>query len=338
MGIGLGPNILDCRAARPLTHEMPARTSRDERQMSESMDRRSRSRAGLETVYRPSDEGILVPPFEVRHRDEEYDPSAFDVLAEMQDDHFWYRGRHRYILHALQSILAGTGRLGRGELRSIDLGGGCGGWVKYLQRQAGSTFCEIALADSSLRALRMARAGIADDVSCYQADLMNLGWEARWDVAFLLDVIEHLPDDIAALRQVHTALKPGGLLFVTVPALRCFWSYNDDLANHLRRYSRKDLETLALQSGFKLLRSQYFLFFASPLLYLARRFAPDLKAMTREDIRAHLARTHRTPPARINGLLDRVMALEEALGRHLSYPWGTSLLGVFGKADDAGRA
>jgi SAM-dependent methyltransferase len=302
-------------------------------QMTESRDRQARSRLGIETAYRPSDEGILVPPFEVLHRDEEFDPSAFEVLARMQDDHFWYRGRHRYVLHALQSILAGTGSLGRGELRSIDLGGGCGGWVKYLHRHASSTFSEIALADSSLRALRIARAGITGDVACYQADLMNLGWEERWEVAFLLDVIEHLPDAVEALRQVNRALGPSGLLFVTVPALRCFWSYNDELASHRRRYSKQDLIGLAAQSGFTLLRAQYFLFFASPLLYLARRFPPDFKSMTAHEIRAHVARTHRTPPAPINGLLDGVMIAEEAIGRYITYPWGTSLLAVLRKGD-----
>jgi 2-polyprenyl-3-methyl-5-hydroxy-6-metoxy-1,4-benzoquinol methylase len=73
----------------------------------------------------------------------------------------------------------------------------------------------------------MAGAVLPAGMERYQIDLMNLGWRERWDVAFLLDIIEHLRDDAGALREAARALKPGGLLFVTTPALARFWSYND---------------------------------------------------------------------------------------------------------------
>ncbi len=82
-------------------------------------------------------------------------------------------------------------------------------------------------------------------VDRYQIDLMNLGWKDEWDIAFMLDVIEHIPDDIRTVRQATTALRPRGLLFVTTPAFQKFWSYNDDLANHLRRYTRSDFKAIA---------------------------------------------------------------------------------------------
>lgn len=78
-------------------------------------------------------------------------------------------------------------------------------------------------------AFRMAGAVLPVGVARDQIDLMNLGWEAQWDCAFLLDVIEPLPDDVQAMRQAAQALEPGGLLVVTTAALQQFWSYNDDL-------------------------------------------------------------------------------------------------------------
>lgn len=281
-------------------------------------------------VYRPSDDGILLPPFEVTHRADRYDPDGFEVLARMQKRHFWYRGRHRYVLRAMHDYSGRLNATGR-PLRLIDLGGGCGGWVELLRQQPGLRTAEIALADSSLDALRLARVRVGAGVAYYQADLMNLGWDARWDVAFLLDVIEHLPDDAAGLAEAGRALVPGGLLFVTVPALSVFWSYNDELAGHLRRYARRDLQRLAERTGLTLLRAQYFVFFASPLLYLSRLFPPKLDRGNHRAVRALVERTHRVPPPAVNGALDAVLAIEERLARHMTFAWGTSLLAVLQK-------
>jgi 2-polyprenyl-3-methyl-5-hydroxy-6-metoxy-1,4-benzoquinol methylase len=81
----------------------------------------------------------------------------------------------------------------------------------------------------------------------------------------LLDVIEHLPDDLQALRQARDALKPGGYLFITTPAFPQLWSYNDDMAHHLRRYRGSDFVRLARESGLTLCDSRYFMFFLSPI-------------------------------------------------------------------------
>jgi SAM-dependent methyltransferase len=261
------------------------------------------------------------------HRDEEYDPGGFDALAEMQQRHFWYRGRHRFLLAALNRQLAAA----KHSLDAIDLGGGCGGWIGYLQQHAPGRFRELALADSSPKALNMARRIVGEDVGLYQADLLDLGWRERWDVAFLLDVLEHLPDDAAAMRQVFAALRPGGLALVTTPALRCFWSYNDVLVKHVRRYSRRDFVELAKSTGFTLRDARYFMFLLSPLLVGSRLLAPNVERMSQAQIREHLLKTHRVPAPIVNRLLQAVFALETPLGHIVRFPWGTSVLGVFEK-------
>jgi len=286
---------------------------------------------GLEKAYRLSAEGIWTPIFGLMHRDEEYDPAGFDVLVKMQADHFWYRGRHRLIDREFQRAIGDRAGRGWPAPEVVDLGGGCGGWMKYLMDRHGSAIAEAALADSSLRALELARSSIGDGISYYQADLMSLGWTGRWDIAFLLDVIEHLPDDVGALRQVQGALRPGGLLFLTVPALPFFWSYNDVIAKHLRRYVKKDLERLASESGLRLIRWRYFMFVLSPLILLRRLFPLDVTAIPARRVREHVSGTHATPLSPINGLLAFLLTMEETLGRVILYPWGASLLGVFGK-------
>jgi 2-polyprenyl-3-methyl-5-hydroxy-6-metoxy-1,4-benzoquinol methylase len=157
---------------------------------------------------------------------------------------------------------------------------------------------------------------------------LNLPWNQRWDVAFLLDVLEHIPQDVEALKQIRKGLSPGGLLLVTTPALRCFWSYNDDLAHHVRRYSRRDFRELARQSGFELRATRYFMFFLSPALVLSRLKAPDLARMTKEQILEHQRRAHAVPSGPVNQACRFVFSCESPLGVWLPFPWGTSILAV----------
>lgn len=294
------------------------------------------SAAAVAGDYRPAG-GIFRPPAPVAHRDDEYDSAGFDVLARMQGEHFWYRGRHRFLLRAVRRRLAADRRAG--PPRVIDLGGGCGGWVSRLARDGHFEGAELALADSSERALRHAATILPGRVGLYQVDLMDLQWSGRWDLAFLLDVLEHIPDQEGALRQIHAALAPGGLLFVTVPALRAFWTWNDEAVHHLRRYSRADFRDLAGRVGFRLLDARYFMFFLSPLMLLSRwltgkALPPDLTDEAKADL---IAKTHRVPPRAINAALAAIFACETPLGHHIRFPWGTSLLAVLQKPPRPGE-
>jgi SAM-dependent methyltransferase len=282
--------------------------------------------------FRQNAKGIYVVPQMVRHRDEEYDASHFDMLLEMQRDHFWYRGRHRFLLHAVRKH-CGKISSTSGAGSAIDMGGGCGGWLQYLQQRAPSLFDRLAIGDSSVHALELAGSVVGPDVDRYQIDLAQLPWQNRWDVAFLLDVLEHIPDDVDVLREITHTLRPGGRLFVTTPALDFFWSYNDELVHHVRRYTRRDFSRLAAESGLVLHQTRYFMTFLSPLLLLSRLKSPVIADMSREQIVEHQCRTHRVPPAPINNLLSFIFSLETPLGHWCPMPWGTSVLAVFRKPD-----
>nr|VFJ60776.1 MAG: 2-polyprenyl-3-methyl-5-hydroxy-6-metoxy-1,4-benzoquinol methylase [Candidatus Kentron sp. FM]VFJ66620.1 MAG: 2-polyprenyl-3-methyl-5-hydroxy-6-metoxy-1,4-benzoquinol methylase [Candidatus Kentron sp. FM]VFK12888.1 MAG: 2-polyprenyl-3-methyl-5-hydroxy-6-metoxy-1,4-benzoquinol methylase [Candidatus Kentron sp. FM] len=280
----------------------------------------------MESFYNRTDDGIFKPAIPVQHRDNEYPEGIFATLWAMQERHFWYRGRHRFLLHTL-----GRHRpVGSGSLAIVDLGGGVGGWVRYLADRRPGHYQPLALADSSRTALRMAGDMLPEGVERYQIDLMKLGWRDHWDIAFLLDVLEHLPDDLRALRQARAALKPGGLLFVTTPAFQQFWSHNDELAHHLRRYTRADFARLGKQAGLQLCDARYFMFLLSPLYWLVRQ-GRRIEGMTEEQKMALIHKTHQVPSALFNLPLTAICAAETPLGHWIRFPWGTSVLGVFRK-------
>jgi SAM-dependent methyltransferase len=271
-----------------------------------------------------------IPSAGVIHREDEYNSRGFDLLTQMQERHFWYVGRHRFLFRSLCRCLGRLGDQARPP-RVIDLGGGCGGWLAYLLKMGFSTRT-LALADSSALALGKSRQLLPDEVERHQIDLLDLPWDQHWDVAFLLDVLEHIPQQEQVLREIHRMLVPGGLLFVTTPALNFFWSWNDEWAEHQRRYSKADFRRLAGECGYRLLDARYFMFFLSPLL-LASRLAttPRVARLSAEELWCLQQKLHKVPSPVVNGLLAAVFSCETPLGHYLPFPWGTSVLAVLQK-------
>lgn len=81
--------------------------------------------------------------------------------------------------------------------------------------------------------------------------------EAGLDSVVLVNVLEHVEDDHQALVQILRALKPGGHLFLFVPALNWLMSDLDRLHGHFRRYHRGHLLATLKQAGFEVRRSRY---------------------------------------------------------------------------------
>ena len=86
-----------------------------------------------------------------------------------------------------------------------------------------------------------------------EAKLPDLSMFERnaYDLIALLDVLEHVPDDLASLRAIHRRLKPGGTLLLTVPANPWMWSAHDAAHHHFRRYTRGSSPTCSSARGWR---------------------------------------------------------------------------------------
>ncbi len=77
------------------------------------------------------------------------------------------------------------------------------------------------------------------------------------DAAVLINVLEHIPDDDAALREIGAALKPGGRLLLWVPAYPALYSDFDRKIGHYRRYTRKGLREQLIRAGYGVAEIRY---------------------------------------------------------------------------------
>jgi SAM-dependent methyltransferase len=146
----------------------------------------------------------------------------------------------------------------------------------------------------------------------------DLGVAPGWaDVALLLDVIEHVDDDVAALGAARRAMADGGWLVVTVPAYRWLWSGHDEALGHRRRYTARGLRVVAERAGFRVQRVSYFNTLLFPAVALVRLWK-GLVGDRDHDLRR--------PSAAANRLLEGLFALERHVVPRVALPFGGSLI------------
>jgi SAM-dependent methyltransferase len=101
--------------------------------------------------------------------------------------------------------------------------------------------------------------------------------DGSFDVALMVNVLEHIVDDAAVLRLLFKLLKPGGALLVFVPALPALYGRLDARCGHVRRYTRGSLAGVVERAGFRLEALRYFdLLGIVPWFVTGRLLAPSL--------------------------------------------------------------
>ena len=105
-----------------------------------------------------------------------------------------------------------------------------------------------------------------------QMDARQIPFENEFDIIGAFDVIEHIKEDDIVLEQMFAALKPGGLVLLTVPQHAWLWSSIDEYACHERRYAAKDLHKKIESAGFHLIRSTSFISALLPAMIISRFF------------------------------------------------------------------
>jgi SAM-dependent methyltransferase len=251
-----------------------------------------------------------------------YEPLFFDRLASIEDHHFWFRFRNRLLVSIAQEV---TKSLAPG-FHILEAGCGNGNVLRFLTGtlQRG-VVVGIDLFDEGLRLAR--RRSTAHLV---RGDVHAPPFRCRFDVIGAFDVIEHLQDDCQPLRDFHHLLAEHGVLLLTVPAHLSLWSHFDEAAGHCRRYSRKQLEVILAECGFRVDYITEFMMILYPVLWLARRLSGWRR-------KSGAATVDSLPDLRVFPVLNHLLLLLlywelPLLRRQVRIPLGSSLLVIARRA------
>jgi SAM-dependent methyltransferase len=110
-----------------------------------------------------------------------------------------------------------------------------------------------------------------------------------FDLVLMMDVLEHVPDDVGLIREYADKVPSGAQFLFTVPAFQWLWSGHDVFLEHHRRYTLRGIERVVSRSGLEVRRGCYFygaLFPAAALIRLSRRWMDDTDRQPSSDMRS----------------------------------------------------
>lgn len=235
---------------------------------------------------------------------------TYSIMYQVEENHWWFVGRRRILSSFIRRIL----RNEPARPRILDIGCGTGANLEML-----SEFGDAEGVDVSSEALMFCRDRGLKDVKQGQAEHLPYEDES-FQLVTGLDVVEHLDDDLAGLREMYRVLRPGGKALLFVPAFMFLWGVQDDISNHRRRYTLSELRDVVSRAGFQIDRSTYanITFFLPILAGRVLMRLTGFKPASENNLTLNF----------LNGLLGRVLGAEAGLLRYINFPFGVSAICV----------
>jgi len=244
--------------------------------------------------------------------------NAYRQFLELEDSHWWFRGRRRVYFGLLEHHLNGE-RPGR----VLDLGCGYGGFLSGLQEIGGDVYPSDISVESMTycRDRGFARSVVGSGYSLPYAD-------DSFDLVCMFDAIEHIPDDRRVMREVARVAKPGGRVLVTVPAYQFLYANNDRVAQHQRRYTRGRLRSVFEQAGLEVERNTHSNVFLFPLILPAVLTIKAIETLFPRKLDPDHTNLSWPIPAWVHDALCAIFTAELPLTRHFDWPAGHSIAAI----------
>ncbi len=226
-----------------------------------------------------------------------YPEEGNESFMQIEEDSFWFKHRNNIIANSVLKHSA--------EKVFFDIGGGNGFVSKRLQDEG----VEVLLVEpGEMGALNANTRGIKN-ILC--STLENAGFvQNKIDSIGLFDVVEHIENDDAFLKNINRYMKDNGYIYITVPAYNFLWSNEDDDAGHFRRYSMTELNELLKKSGFSITYSTY-IFSILPLPVLLFRSIPSKLGFNKNSNQLEKHQNeHKAKKGLMNSLLENIWKWE----------------------------
>lgn len=235
--------------------------------------------------------------------------SHYHDIAKNQDKHWWYLGMATINKSLLDKYLTK-----KGKLKILDAGCGPGSMLLHLKRYGDTV--GVDLSDEALKYAKKRGKAVKGDIT--KLKFKN----NSFDAVVCMDVLYHtwVADELAALKQFHRVLKKGGILLIREPAYNWMRGNEDRGSLTARRFSREVLTKKLRQTKFRVLKVSYANFFLFPIVLTVRMLTMLGIIKGSSDMAI--------PNKRINSVLFGLLKLEAKLMKHVSLPFGSSLISV----------
>jgi SAM-dependent methyltransferase len=240
------------------------------------------------------------------------DRLIYEQHAALERDHWWFVSRREILRRLLSENLPPSA-----DRRILDVGCGTGGMLPML-----SHFGDVSGLDSDPEAVAACHERFPSYAVSRAEIPKDMPGDSSFDLVSAFDVIEHIADDLGAVRSLRDATRPGGQVVITVPAHAWLWSRHDVANGHHRRYGRSRLADLVGAAGLELSHLSSFNTALLPLIgaiRLSRRLRRQPSG-TGSDFTM--------PPPRLNAALTRLMSAEAPLVARRGLPTGVSLVAL----------
>jgi 2-polyprenyl-3-methyl-5-hydroxy-6-metoxy-1,4-benzoquinol methylase len=243
--------------------------------------------------------------------------------TEWEEHHWWHLGRRKILLGLVRSETSKYLQGRKKRLKLLDIGCGIGKITSGLSKDffvVGTDNDKLAIdiAKRMNETLRNRFIKTSGEKLPFNKN--------QFDVVIAFDVLEHIKDDNAALRDWRSVLKENGLLLIAVPGFPWMWGPDDVLAGHKRRYNKIDLIKKLKHNGYSILKITYFNFWLFPIISVVRLFKNKLlnfSSMSNkelfENLNFHMGNNF------INTIIYKIFASESELIERVSFPFGVSL-------------
>ena len=235
---------------------------------------------------------------------------TYAIMDRLEEKHWWFVGRRAILETFLKAIIEKI-RNPNSAIRILDVGCATGANLEML-----SHFGEAEGVDVSDDALEFCR---GKGLKAQKGLAEKLPFEDEsFDITTALDVVEHLDDDVAGLREMFRVTRKGGYSLVFVPAFMWLWGVQDDVSNHRIRYTKNQIVERLKKAGFTIERSTYanWTFFAPILAGRALMRLTGIKPESENNINV----------SALNGVFGKLFGAERFWLKRFNFPVGVSIV------------
>lgn len=245
--------------------------------------------------------------------------SEYKRMEKFEKTYWWHKGRFYLLDKLIRKYLPN-----KENLNLFEIGCGTGETLNFL-----STYGEVSGIDISPEAINFCRQ--KGQTNVFLGNIVKIDMQDhknKYDVVLALDVLEHIQNDVEAMRRANEMLTDDGVFILTVPAHKFLWSGHDEALHHKRRYHSVELKQKLKDAGLSIEKYSSFVTTAFFPILLFRLWGNLYKKS------AYPKTSYVELPEFLNKLAINILKIETKIFQLIGLPVGTTLVAVLKKSNE----